>query len=174
MKKKNILVLATFDERGRGHGWSQYLRFKELGHNVQFLCLLRTQADTPKDCCIIDSFSKYSWRYLWYKLWKILEKIMFAPYPSMRAMYKGVDFASSNDILKRLQHKPDLIVVCTYQFFLSPHSLYNIYYINYCFILSCIYVVQNFINLLISHKNIEFFLIYIYNFFHKGKVLLLE
>ena len=127
MKKKNILVLATLDERGRGHGWSQYIRFKELGHNVQFLCLLRTQADTPKEYCIIDSFSKYSWRYIWYKLWGTLEKIMFAPYPSMRAMYKGVDYASSNDILKRLQHKPDLIVVCSYQFFLSPHSLYKIY-----------------------------------------------
>ena len=127
MKKKNILVLATFDERVRGHGWSQYQRFKELGHNVQFLCLLRTLPDTPKECCIIDSLSKLSIRYMWYKLWRTLEKVMFAPFPSMRAMYKGVDFASSKDILKRLQQRPDLIVVCIYQYFLSPHSLYNIY-----------------------------------------------
>ena len=127
MNKKNILVLATLDERGRGHGWSQYLKFKALGHEVQFICLLRTQKDTPKECCIFDSLNTLSLRYMWYKLCRTIEKLFFLPYPSMRGMYKGFDYANHKDILRRLEQKPDLVVVCTYQFFLSPRSLYELY-----------------------------------------------
>lgn len=63
-------------------------------------------------------------RYVGYKLWKTFEKLLFAPFPAMRGMYKGVDFATHTDILRRIKVNPDYVIVCTYQHFLSPHSLY--------------------------------------------------
>lgn len=135
MKKKNILVLSTLDERGKGHGWSHAQNFKSLGHNVQFLCLLRTQKDTPKGDCIIDSLAAFDLKYILYKLWKTFEHFIFAPFPSARGRYKGVDFASYKDILKRLRFNPDYVIVCTFQQFLSPRSLFWLYkYTNATFV----------------------------------------
>lgn len=123
--KKNVLVLSTLDERGLGHGWSHYQEFTKLGFNTDFVCLLRTKPDTPK--YIIDSVNPYNLKYFYFRVVKFLLQIIFKSNSEMRYWYKGWDFASADDVLKHLSFKPDYILIGSYQFFLSPKSIYNLW-----------------------------------------------
>lgn len=125
MKKKNILVLATLDERGTGHGWSQAKLYENKGYNVDFICLIRNYSDTKN--YIIDGTKRHSIKYLYYKFFRLVGQLLFAPYGDMRWYYKGYDFANANDILKRLTRVPDYVIICTHQYFLSPKTIQKLY-----------------------------------------------
>lgn len=123
--KKKILVLSTLDERGLGHGWSNYELFKSLGYTTDYICLLRTQQDTKK--YVIDKVNPFNLKYFAYLLIQNLSKVLFYPYLNMRFWYKGINFANSKTIIKKMDFVPDYIVICTFNFFLSPKALYEIW-----------------------------------------------
>lgn len=123
---KKILVLSTLDERGNGHAWSAYKFFKdELELDSDFICLLRTYPETEK--YFIDAVHNCNIKNIWYKIVIFLSKMLFFHKPDMRYFYKGYDFVSYKDILKKIDYKPDYIFIGTYHFFLSPKSIYKLW-----------------------------------------------
>ena len=123
---KKVLVLSTLDERGKGHAWSTFQFFKHtLGLDADFICLLRSFPDTEK--YIIDKVNPHNLKNIWYNIVIFLCKLLFARWPKMRSLYKGYDFANAKDILKRIDYKPDYIYIGSYQFFLSPKSIYRLW-----------------------------------------------
>ena len=123
--KKNLLILSTRDERGEGHGWSYIKYFENLGFNTDFICLLRGYEDTSK--YIIDTLNPYNLRYLYYKFMYTMGKLLFAPFKDMRWFYKGIDYATHKDIIKRIDKNPDYIIITSYQHYLSPKSIYQLW-----------------------------------------------
>ena len=124
--KKNILILAFLDERGLGHGWSKYILFKSLGFNVDFVCLLRHHKETQN--YIIDAYNK-GIRYYFYRLcnWMELLTCPMPAYRMTRSFYRGVDYTTASEVLKKISNKPDHIIICSFQRFLSPHTIYKIW-----------------------------------------------
>lgn len=125
MQKKNILVLSTTDEKGYGHGWSIYEKFKDLGLNTDYVCLTKSDEKTKK--YFIDLTGKWSFSYLFYKLCVKLSKLPFVFHKSAKGMYKGLTFANAQDVLDKIDFTPDYIIICTYHFFLSPKSIYQLW-----------------------------------------------
>lgn len=122
---KNILILSTLDERGNGHGWSRVSFFRELGFHVEFICLYRKYSDT--DNYIIDSINKLNLGYLWYSFIRFLEKLPFLFSKNVRGLYKGIDFSTASQVLKKTHNKPDYILLYSYQLFLSPKEILKLY-----------------------------------------------
>lgn len=125
MEKKNVLVLATYDEHGQGHGWSVYNLFKTLGFNADFISLIREHPETKK--YLIDGIRKKSWRYRFFVYFRMLGYLLFPFHHNMMWFYKGYSFASAKEVLKRIDSKPDYIVLCSYMHFLTPKSIYKLW-----------------------------------------------
>lgn len=126
MGKKNVLVLATYDEKGQGHG--RYLTdvLRNAGLNSEFICLVRRFDDTEK--FFIDLTRPYHIKTLFYKAVIFLSKLLFFRNVEMRALYKGEDiFVNYKDVLKKASFVPDFIVICQHVYFLSPKDIYNIW-----------------------------------------------
>lgn len=122
MEKKNVLVLATYDEHGQGHGWSVYNLFKSLGFNADFISLIRNHSETKK--YIIDATGNSKWRYRFFVYFRMLGYLLFPFHHNMMWFYKGYSFASAKEVLKRIETKPDYIVLCSYMHFLTPKDIY--------------------------------------------------
>lgn len=122
--KKNVLVLATLDEKGEGHGWSKAKLFESLGFNVQFISLIRTQEENKY--FVIDK-TKKDLRYRIFYLIRLISQLLFPFSPKMRWFYKGISFANVSDILNKIEEKPDYIFIGSYQLFLSPKTIYKIW-----------------------------------------------
>ena len=100
MTKKNVLVLATYDEKGQGHGRYYAEVLRNAGFNSEFICLVRRFTDTEK--FFIDLTRPYSIKTLFYKTVIFLSKLLFFRNVEMRAFYKGEDlFVNYKDVLKK-------------------------------------------------------------------------
>lgn len=123
--KKNILVLATYDEHGQGHGWSVYNLFKSLGFNADFICLIRKHTETKK--YIIDATNTKNWKFRFFNYLRLLGFLIYPFHGNMRWFYKGYSFAKANDVLNRIETKPDYILFCSYMHFMTPKNIYKLW-----------------------------------------------
>lgn len=129
---KEVLILATYDEKGEGHALSISKHLEKEGCKALFIPMIRDNLpDYPY--YFMDATGKDVKAYLRYKLWYLrvrLGEIPFAPYRVARNRFQGNFHVGSKEILKKLNKlnfAPSYIIIGAYNHFLSPRTIYELY-----------------------------------------------
>lgn len=123
---KNILILATLDEKGEGHARSFIKLFESLRYNVSFVPMIRR--DSSVKTFIMDALSVSDFRYFYFRLSSYFRKLLFFPFKEARSSYQGESYVTSDLILSKIDFTPDYICIGSHIRFLTPRIISELYF----------------------------------------------